>query len=166
MDIDSMLAYLREIYGEWKSVAVITSIIEYIKREVIGEDPPGTTETVSARSADRILALTHAVLRSHSISRGAPDVAAFELAIKRAEDRGESIRRPPHIMDWSTSSLRDYRPTAEERGGMISFKAAAKELGIDTDVDGWFASYVMQRVQRVARENGRDRLPGDKRRWL
>jgi|GEM_PF-4376088 len=149
--IKTLLAQLEKIYGPWSNKEVRISLLEYLAESI---------------HPDRIDAFYKAILRSHSVARGAPDVAAAELAVMRAEERGENLRMPTHIMDWSREKKLPPPPTEEERQGFQTYKTAAKSMGINVDEDGWFASYVMVECERKARENGHDRLPGSKRRIL
>jgi hypothetical protein len=146
--IEGMLELLERIYGPYQADIVVQCIIDYVQREV---------------HPDFLQELVRAILRSHPIRLGVPDVAAFELAVKRAEERDESLRRPRQNFNWSSSPVLLTPPTEDERGHQLSMKAQAAALGINVDEPYWMTSYIMHEVERKARENGRMALPGDKR---
>lgn len=147
MAIEGMLTFLEGIYGQFSSPALVQVIIDYVSREV---------------HPDYLEELARALLRSHPIRAGQPDVAAFELAIKRAEERGESLRKPRQTMNWTSSPVLLEPPTEDERGMQLSMKAKAEVVGIDTNNDLWITSFIMHECARHARDSGKETLPGDR----
>lgn len=140
MELKELVSRIIAIYGDWENPEVMKVFLEYIKAEI---------------RLDRLDRFLSAILKSHPSARGAPDVAAAELAIMRAEERGEYLRRPYRATDdWSTSSLpRDA--SREERDGLQTSKRAAAAMGIDIRREDWFSSYILKECERVARENHR-----------
>lgn len=145
-----LLHKLEKIYGKATNLAVVQEVLQYLAEEV---------------HEDKLDAAYKAILRSHPTSRGFPDMAALDLAAKRAKEKGENLDRPIQTMNWSSSPVLKEPPTEDERGNAISMKAQAQAVGINTDGEFWITSFIMHECARHAREKGLERLPGDKRKW-
>lgn len=143
-----LLRKLEKIYGKATNLAIVQEVLQFLTEEV---------------HTDKLEPAYKAILRSHPTAKGFPDVAALDLAAKRAKERGEDLGRPYHIINWSSSPVLEAPPTEDERRQQLSMKAKAAALGINVEVEGWITSFIMHECARHAREHGFERLPGVKR---